>query len=115
MVSAGLVPDTSAGHGRVSFISEGEASLYFAIQHGLPSGTLEVCTPRSCVLCDVVTDSRPFRDMQRGEGVVIVDAGGGTIDISTYQKPVGVKKFEEISAPKCTSRDPLSLDVCYVP
>lgn len=32
---------------------------------------------------------------------MIVDAGGGTIDISTYQKPVGVKKFEEISAPKC--------------
>ncbi|RXW20477.1 hypothetical protein EST38_g5375 [Candolleomyces aberdarensis] len=78
VVAAGLVPDTTAGHARVSFISEGEASLYFAIQHGLPNGTLE-----------------------RGEGVVIVDAGGGTIDISTYQKPVGVKKFEEISAPKC--------------
>lgn len=47
--------------------------------------------------------------MQRGEGVVIVDAGGGTIDISTYQKPVGVKKFEEISAPKCTFvRPPLA-------
>ena len=32
---------------------------------------------------------------------MIVDAGGGTIDISTYQKPVGGKKFEEISAPRC--------------
>lgn len=50
VVSAGLVPDTTAGHGRVSFISEGEASLYFAIQHGLPNGTLEVRPPRSFVM-----------------------------------------------------------------
>ncbi|TEB36989.1 hypothetical protein FA13DRAFT_1787269 [Coprinellus micaceus] len=76
VVKAGLVRE---GQGdRVSFISEGEASLWFALKHGLPTGTME-----------------------RGEGVVIVDAGGGTIDISTYQKPVGGKKFEEIAAPKC--------------
>lgn len=37
------------------------------------------------------------------EGVVIVDAGGGTIDISAYiRKPHDVKQmFEEISAPQC--------------
>ncbi|KAJ3503573.1 hypothetical protein NMY22_g18205 [Coprinellus aureogranulatus] len=76
VVKAGLIKESQGD--RVSFISEGEASLWFALKHGLPEGTME-----------------------RGEGVVIVDAGGGTIDISTYQKPVGGKKFEEISAPKC--------------
>ncbi|KAF5332092.1 hypothetical protein D9611_008026 [Ephemerocybe angulata] len=78
VVLAGLVKGGDAGGGKVHFISEGEASLWFALKHGLPEGTME-----------------------RGEGVVIVDAGGGTIDISTYQKPVGGVKFEEISAPKC--------------
>lgn len=89
---------------RVSFISEGEASLWFALKHGLPQGTMEVSphhifsfeSTRAYGLMSIFS-------LQRGEGVVIVDAGGGTIDISTYQKPVGSTKFEEISAPKCTS------------
>lgn len=35
--------------------------------------------------------------------MVIVDAGGGTIDISSYSKDMTVAKdaFEEISAPQC--------------
>jgi hypothetical protein len=36
-----------------------------------------------------------------GDGVVIVDAGGGTVDISSYsrnQKEI----FEEIAAPQCS-------------
>jgi hypothetical protein len=40
---------------------------------------------------------------QTGEGVVIVDAGGGTLDISAYSKSTNDVKdsFEEISAPQC--------------
>ncbi|TEB18445.1 hypothetical protein FA13DRAFT_1758594 [Coprinellus micaceus] len=63
---------------KAGLVREGQgdrASLWFALKHGLPTGTME-------------------------RRVVIVDAGGGTIDISTYQKPVGGKKFEEIAAPK---------------
>jgi hypothetical protein len=40
---------------------------------------------------------------QSGKGVIIVDAGGGTIDISSYRKPKFRKTFEEICAPQCTS------------
>lgn len=40
--------DTSAGHRSVSFISKGEASLDFAVEHGLFNGTLEV---RPVVIC----------------------------------------------------------------
>ncbi|KAH6910162.1 hypothetical protein BKA70DRAFT_1272313 [Coprinopsis sp. MPI-PUGE-AT-0042] len=77
-VVAGLVPGTRAGHGRINFITEGEASLHFAIRNGLPESVME-----------------------SGQGVIIVDAGGGTIDISSYRKPKFRKTFEEICAPQC--------------
>ena len=79
-VLAKLIPDTSVGHARLSFVTEGEASLHFAVQNGLPVGVME-----------------------DGEGVVIVDAGGGTIDISSYSKNVQEAKnrFEEVAAPQC--------------
>jgi len=41
-VRAGLVPDTTAGRSRVSFVTEGEASLHFAIKHGLPAQATKV-------------------------------------------------------------------------
>jgi len=79
-VLAKLIPDTTAGHARLSFVTEGEASLHFAVQQGLPVGVME-----------------------DGEGVVIVDAGGGTIDISSYSKNVeaGTTRFAEVAAPQC--------------
>ena len=80
-VLAKLIPDTTAGHACLSFVTEGEASLHYAVHNGLPKGV-----------------------MDNGEGVVIVDAGGGTIDISSYSKNVGGAKnirFEEVAAPQC--------------
>lgn len=41
-VKAGVVPDTSAGRSRISFVSEGEASLHFCIKHGLPVQATQV-------------------------------------------------------------------------
>ncbi|ESK91373.1 hypothetical protein Moror_2720 [Moniliophthora roreri MCA 2997] len=58
-VLAGLIPNTYEGHNRLHFVTEGEASLHFCIEKGLRADTL-------------------------AEGVIIVDAGGGTIDISAY-------------------------------
>ena len=76
-----LIPDTTTGHARLLLVTEGEASLHFAVQNGLPIGVTE-----------------------DGEGVVIVDAGGGTIDISSYSKHVVGEvrnRFEEVAAPQC--------------
>ena len=42
IVNAGLVPDTSAGHSRVSFVTEGEASLHFAVNNGVFTRALRV-------------------------------------------------------------------------
>jgi len=79
-VLAKLIPDTTAGHTRLSFVTEGEASLHFAVQNGLSMGVME-----------------------DGEGVVIVDAGDSTIDVSSYSKKVGEAKnrFEEVATPQC--------------
>jgi hypothetical protein len=41
-ILADLIPDTKAGHARLSFVSEGEASLHFSIQNGLPAGVMKV-------------------------------------------------------------------------
>ena len=39
---AGLVPNTPAGHARVHFVTEGEASLNFCIQKDLANETMQV-------------------------------------------------------------------------
>nr|VWO95521.1 Zn(2)-C6 fungal-type domain-containing protein [Ganoderma boninense] len=79
-VLAGLIPDTSAGHSRIHFVTEGEASLNFCINNGLTNDT-----------------------MRDGKSIIIIDAGGGTVDISSYRflstSPISV---EEITSPACT-------------
>ncbi|KAH9485830.1 Heat shock 70 kDa protein 12A [Psilocybe cubensis] len=78
-VRAGLIPNTPAGQQRLSFVTEGEASLHFCIQKGL---TIDA--------------------MKQGKGILIVDAGGGTVDISAYkQTSKNAQSFEEIFAPEC--------------
>jgi hypothetical protein len=50
LVMAGLVEEWEGktnGDKRVSFITEGEAGLHFALRHGLPKATMEVSVTRS--------------------------------------------------------------------
>ncbi|KAF9047847.1 hypothetical protein BJ165DRAFT_1527104 [Panaeolus papilionaceus] len=60
-VMAGLIPDNAKGHTRLSFVTEGEANLHFAMHSGLPANV-----------------------MSNGNSVGIVDAGKDTIDIHFY-------------------------------
>ncbi|PCH36691.1 hypothetical protein WOLCODRAFT_146366 [Wolfiporia cocos MD-104 SS10] len=62
VVKGGLIPDSSTGHARIHFVSEGEASLYYCINSGLAATSLH-----------------------EGNCIMIVDAGGGTVDLSTYK------------------------------
>ena len=41
-VKANLIPDDQPGHSRVSFVTEGEASLHFAIENGVLSQATQV-------------------------------------------------------------------------
>ncbi|KAI4518304.1 hypothetical protein K525DRAFT_208879 [Schizophyllum commune Loenen D] len=79
-VQAKLIPDTDAGKARVTFVSEGEASLHFCLNKGLiAKGTMA------------------------NKGIIIVDAGGGTIDLSAYkQAKIGDKtSYAECAAAQC--------------
>lgn len=41
-IGAGLVPDTTVGHERVHFVTEGEASIHYCIEKGLAKDVLKV-------------------------------------------------------------------------
>jgi hypothetical protein len=49
-VKAGLILDDQSGHSRVSFVTEGEASLHFAIENGVLSQTTQVGSVHRCTL-----------------------------------------------------------------
>jgi hypothetical protein len=96
-VKAKLIPDTGEGHDRVHFVTEGEASFNFCVNNGISGDAMKVGTPIASR--PVETDS-----LQVGNDVIILDAGGGTIDISGYavegRSPLRV---DEIFASECTS------------
>ncbi|KAF8638104.1 hypothetical protein AX17_002444 [Amanita inopinata Kibby_2008] len=76
-VKAGLVASEADGLKRISFVTEGEASLHYCIQKGITNNAVNP-----------------------GEGVIIVDCGGGTIDVSAYVCS-SLNAFEEIARPQC--------------
>ncbi|KIY64131.1 hypothetical protein CYLTODRAFT_425491 [Cylindrobasidium torrendii FP15055 ss-10] len=75
-VQAGLVRQADS-YDRIRFVTEGEASLHFCIGNGTLSGI----------------------DLEN-EGLIIVDAGGGTIDLSAYRRD-GEDEFAEIAPTQC--------------
>ncbi|KAK0196222.1 hypothetical protein F5146DRAFT_997680 [Armillaria mellea] len=79
MISAGLISSGECEHLHLSFVTEGEASLYFCLNKGLSQYT------------------------SNEDGFMIVDAGGGMVDISTYIR-AGVSEgnccFQEIAIPQ---------------
>ncbi|OJA20126.1 hypothetical protein AZE42_04099 [Rhizopogon vesiculosus] len=76
-IMAGLVPDTPDGRARIHLVTEGEASLHYCLSSGLAAD-----------------------GFQDGQGVIIVDAGGGTIDVSAYHMTIA-PSFEEIAPAEC--------------
>jgi len=96
-VKAGIVQDTPDGRSHVHFVTEGEASFSFCATHTQAGKSLKVCHA-------VPTQCRFLTRSQRGEQVLIIDAGGGTIDVSTYKVlGNGPLRVEELYEPKCES------------
>ncbi|KAJ7157455.1 hypothetical protein C8R46DRAFT_1178680 [Mycena filopes] len=79
-IVAGLIPNAREDWERIHFVTEGESSLHFCILNGLATDPLRL-----------------------GKGVIIVDAGGGTVDISAYRQVMTAKgeTFEEIARAQC--------------
>ena len=53
-IRAGLIPDTDKGRSRLSFVTEGEASLNYCIQSGLITKAIQVCQIPSQVFSLIV-------------------------------------------------------------
>ena len=96
-VQAGLITSAPGDRDRVSFISEGEASLNFCIDKDLINDSIQVWVPPGSVI-----EKKAHEPWQQGHGVTIVDAGGGTLDVSTYAKKAGSStEYEEITVSQC--------------
>ena len=80
---AGLVPGTPDGRASVRFLTEGEAGLHFCIWDLFAQG--------------VPNQGR----YPQSQGVVVVDAGGGTLDLSMYSMKFDPPTFEEIAPAEC--------------
>ncbi|KAF8333722.1 hypothetical protein F5887DRAFT_1080066 [Amanita rubescens] len=76
-IAAGLVKDMPEASKRISFVTEGEASLHFCLNN-VPSALNEYAN----------------------DGVLILDCGGGTVDISAYAQSSN-GRFREIAAAEC--------------
>ena len=98
VVQANIFNEAEARN-RVSFVTEGEASFNYCVTHTKSGESLEVSVFR-------LFNINPFlpRGFQADHKVVVIDAGGGTIDISSYvvrgKSPL---KVEELYLPKCKS------------
>lgn len=80
-VYGGLISDTDEGRARIRFVTEGEASLHACVQSGLAADVL----------------SNPSR-----HGFLVADAGGGTLDISSYAvRGTNPLVIEEVAPPDC--------------
>ncbi|KAF9234834.1 hypothetical protein BU15DRAFT_78667 [Melanogaster broomeanus] len=77
-VLAGLVPDSPEGQARIQLVTEGEASLHFCLGSGNTADS--------------------FKEDQ---GVMVIDAGGGTIDVSSYYMTTSPTTFQEIAPAEC--------------
>ena len=81
---AGLVPSTPVGQSRVHMLTNGEAALHYC------ANVLNV---------ETAIQAAP-------QGVVIIDAGGGTIDLSMYSMMSMPISCEEIAPAECMRLSP---------
>ena len=89
---AGLVSSSPESQARVHLLTEGEASLHFCV-----SNTEALLRMHS------ISPERPGQeeDQPPQQGVVIIDAGGGTINLSAYSMKLSLASFEEIAPAEC--------------
>ena len=75
---AGLIPRTPEGRARVHLITEGEASLHYCIS----------------ILPEDLVNTKP-------RAITIIDAGGGTIDLSVYSMSFNPIACKEVAPAEC--------------
>lgn len=93
---AGLIPEGPDGQSRLHLLTEGEASLHFCVTTVLVSDAFSKM-PIAC------SDESDEEDATPGyKGVAILDAGGGTVDMSVYSMDFSPSvTVEEITPAEC--------------
>lgn len=106
-VAADMVKNESEALERVRFVTEGEASLHFClekIQSELSSRvSVETLLPFIGIHFGI----------QAGDGILIVDCGGGTIDISSYARAEG-QSYIETSPAECEMPARVEVEFCLL-
>ena len=92
-ITAGLVANASEATDRISFVTEGEASLHFCLN--------KIPTALQKYVGHFYYGVQLTDQGQANDGIVVADCGGGTVDISAYGRSLG-NKFKEISPAECT-------------
>ncbi|KAG9312597.1 hypothetical protein JVU11DRAFT_6994 [Chiua virens] len=98
-VQGGLVPAGEEGQLRIHLLTEGEASLHFCVTNMLTSDVFNA-TP---ILCSELDDQEEMEQESQPDrqGVIIIDAGGGTVDLSAYSMKLSPTSFKEIAPAEC--------------
>ncbi|OJA08937.1 hypothetical protein AZE42_05314 [Rhizopogon vesiculosus] len=90
---AGLIPSKEE-QSHVHLLTEGEASLHFCITNVITSDAFS---------SPIAVSDFPVEEVNQSgsQGVVIIDAGAGTIDLSAYSMQLSPPSFEEIAPAEC--------------
>ncbi|KAG1856935.1 hypothetical protein C8R48DRAFT_718351 [Suillus tomentosus] len=91
---AGLI-SSKEEQSHVHLLTEGEASLHFCVTNVITSDTFS----RTPIEVSDYSDDK--EDQTDRQGVVIVDAGGGTINLSSYSMKPSATSFKEIAPAEC--------------
>ena len=95
---AGLVPSGDEHAGRIHLLTEGEASLHFCA--GVLGSDSEPLSSLPIVNSDDLEEVVDGGSEQ--EGIIVIDAGGGTIDLSAYSVKLSApREFKEIAPSEC--------------
>ena len=82
---------------RIHLLTEGEASLHFCIAHMMASDSLSNLP----IINSDELEETVEEDLEH-QGIVIIDAGGGTIDLSAYSVKLSFPRdFKEIAPAEC--------------
>jgi hypothetical protein len=97
MILAGLIPDTSEGRDRVMFVSEGEASLHYCLNKQRDTSWDGI--QKVALLVNFICSYSYI--IKEGDTAIIVDAGGGTVDVSVYNiLSVAPPSVQELNVPE---------------
>lgn len=92
----GLVPAGEEGQSRIHLLTEGEASLHFCVTNIFTADAFNA-TP---ILC---SDEPEEVEQPDHQGIIIIDAGGGTVDLSAYSMELSPTSIKEIAPAECES------------